>query len=86
MTKFTSLIGACLIVGSSFSTLAAERIEQQTPDLVYVGMVSAFGAGSPNELYETLAEKADKLGGSKFKVVLTDSNDNSERGTAIVYQ
>ena len=86
MNKLQSIIATVIITATPFVSFAAEQIQQTDNSLEQIAVISTFGASTPEELTEKLAQKADTVGASKFKITATSSNDNSERGTAIAYK
>lgn len=64
----------------------AVKIQQADPSLKQIAVISIFGAKDPADLEQKLAQKSYSIGGSAFKVIMTSGNDNSERGSAVVYK
>lgn len=86
MNKTKQFFTAVIIALVSLPGIAAEHIKSADPSLEQIAVISVLGAATPDELIQRLSKKADAAGASKFKIVMTSSNDNSERGTAIAYK
>ena len=86
MKNIKLIIAVTIIATYSLASLAAEQIQKTDNSLEQIAVISTFGASTPDELTQKLSKKADDMGASKFKVIMTSGNDNSERGTAIVYR
>lgn len=86
MNTMKTLMIAATMATISTSAFAAEKIERADPSLEKIATISVLGASSPNELDQKLAQKADALGATKYRIIMNSSNDNSERGTAEIYK
>lgn len=70
----------------SFSSFAAEQVTRsQTENLDKIGTISADSARSLSTLERKLADKANAQGASHYYIV-SASNNNVMRGTAIIYK
>ena len=68
-------------------TIAVERLQlNPTEGKQQVGVISVLGAETPDDVIIQLAEKAEAIGATEFRLVSLTGNDNSERGTAIAYR
>lgn len=86
MNKITLITLGSLFAAVSFTSSAAEQVQYADSSMQEVGVVSVLNAESPDDLMTKLAQKADAIGASHFKVVTLTSQDNNERGTAIAYR
>lgn len=99
MRKVQLITLASLLAAFSFSTYAANEIEyveetisvqkvqlDPTAGKQEIGVISVLGAETPDDVIIQLAEKAEAIGATEFKLVSLTGNDNSERGTAIAYR
>jgi multiple stress resistance protein BhsA len=86
MLNIKTLSAAALISTLSFSAFAAEKITQADPTLEKIAVISVLHATTPDEVDQKLSEKAQALGATKYRILMTSSNDNTERGTAAIYR
>lgn len=86
MNKIKSLIAVAVISTVSLSGFAAQEIQTVDDSMEKVAVISVLDATTPDELVQKLAKKADSVGADKFKITMTSSGDNNERGTAIAYK
>lgn len=78
-----TILAFCSLTASAF---AADEVTKVTADMQPIATVSVFGAKDPESLSQLLAKKATEVGATKYKIISSSSNDNSERGTAVAYR
>lgn len=89
MNKLKTLIiasMASLLSLSAFSSFAAQKLEETSPLLEKIAVISVLNADTPEQLDEMLSDKAAEWGASRYYILMNDSTHNSERGTAEIYR
>jgi len=85
MNKLTTLFAAGILSSLSFASVAAVQVSEAPQNQQQIGIVGATTLSDLGTLEEKLGEKADRLGGSSFRVTSAVGN-HLLHGTAIVYQ
>ena len=85
MNKLTTLFAAGILSSLSFASVAAVQVSEAPQNQQEIGIVGATTLSDLGTLEEKLGEKADRLGGSSFRVTSAVGN-HLLHGTAIVYQ
>ncbi|WP_158782597.1 YdgH/BhsA/McbA-like domain containing protein [Pantoea sp. BAV 3049] len=88
--KLPTLIAAAFVAATSFSALAATQVNQdQSQNLQEMGTVSVSGVkGSLDDATRHLAQKADEMGASHYRIIGADNPGDSSlwSGTAEIYR
>ncbi|MCS3433629.1 multiple stress resistance protein BhsA [Klebsiella sp. BIGb0407] len=85
MNKLTALIAATLLASFSFASVAAVQVSQVPQNQQPIGIIGATTLSDLGSLEEKLGEKADRLGGTSYRVTSAVGN-HILHGTAVVYQ
>lgn len=86
MKSIKTLIIAATVSLFSVSAFAAQKLEETSPLLDKIAVISVLGASTPQELDEQLSQKASDWGASRYYILMTGSTHNTERGTAEIYR
>lgn len=86
----SAVIAATILAATSFSTFAATQVDQnQALDMQSIGSVSVSGVrGTLDDATHKLAQKAEALGASHYRIVRADTPGDSSlwSGTAEIYR
>ncbi|MEZ0583128.1 YdgH/BhsA/McbA-like domain containing protein [Erwinia sp. STN24] len=90
MNKLPTTIAAAILAATSFSTLAATQVStEQSQNLQQMGTVSVTGVtGSLDDATAQLAQKAEEMGASHYRVIRADTPGDSSlwSGNAEIYR
>lgn len=85
MNKLIIVVSALLFSTLTFAASNIEKIKHSQPGLDKIATISIRGASSPSDAEHKLAEKAEKMGATKYRVISTTGNENI-RGSAEIYR
>jgi multiple stress resistance protein BhsA len=85
MNKLTALLAAALLSSLSFASFAAVVVTEAPQNQQPIGIIGATAQSDLGSLEDKLGEKADRLGGTSFRITSAAGN-NFIHGTAVVYQ
>jgi len=85
MNKLTALFVAALLSSLSFASFAAVQVSEAPQNQQQIGIIGATVHSDLGSLEEKLGEKAERLGGTSFRVTSAVGN-HLLHGTAVVYQ
>ncbi|WP_437609882.1 YdgH/BhsA/McbA-like domain containing protein [Erwinia sp. V71] len=88
--KLPAIVAVAVLAASSFTAMAATEVNnEQAQGLQSMGSVSISGArGSIDDAQHHLAQKAEEMGATHYRVVGLDNPGDSSRwsGTAEIYR
>ncbi|WP_299996548.1 YdgH/BhsA/McbA-like domain containing protein [uncultured Cedecea sp.] len=85
MKKSSALFATVLLSSLSFASVAAVQVSEAPQNQQQIGIIGATTLSDLGSLEEKLGEKADRLGGTSFRITSAVGN-HLLHGTAVVYQ
>lgn len=86
MKKYNFILPAVFISLFSLSSFAAENVTYVNESFTPIKTISVRGAKDYQDVVEKLSLLADRAGATKYKIILLNSNENSEGATAMSYK
>ena len=85
MKNVTTLIAAAVLSSLSFASFAAVEVQATPTGQQKVGTITATAGTNLGSLEDQLAEKADQMGASSFRITSV-TGPNTLHGTAVIYK
>ena len=85
MKNVKTLIAAALLSSLSFASFAAVEVQATPTGQQKVGTITATAGTNLGSLEDQLAEKADQMGDSSFRITSV-TGPNTLHGTAVIYK
>ncbi|MFP2505541.1 multiple stress resistance protein BhsA [Enterobacteriaceae bacterium RIT711] len=85
MKNVKTLIAAALLSSLSFASFAAVEVQATPTGQQKVGTITATAGTNLGSLEDQLAEKADQMGASSFRITSV-TGPNTLHGTAVIYK
>ncbi|RPH23665.1 DUF1471 domain-containing protein [Buttiauxella warmboldiae] len=85
MKNVTTLIAAALLSSLSFASFAAVEVQSTPAGQQKVGTITATAGTNLASLEAQLAEKAEEMGASSFRITSV-TGPNTLHGTAVIYK
>lgn len=85
MKNVKTLIAAVALSSISFASFAAVEVQATPNGQQKVGTITATGGTNLGSLEDQLAEKADQMGASSYRITSV-TGPNTLHGTAVIYK
>ncbi|UYU33329.1 multiple stress resistance protein BhsA [Siccibacter colletis] len=85
MKTITALFTAALLSSLSFASFAAVEVQSTPANQQAVGTISATAGTNLGSLEDQLAQKAEEMGASSFRITSV-TGPNTLHGTAVIYK
>ncbi|AYN26659.1 MULTISPECIES: multiple stress resistance protein BhsA [Buttiauxella] len=85
MKNVKTLIAAVVLSSISFASFAAVEVQATPNGQQKVGTITATGGTNLGSLEDQLAEKADQMGASSYRITSV-TGPNTLHGTAVIYK
>lgn len=85
MKNVTTLIAAAVLSSLSFASFAAVEVQATPTGQQKVGTITATAGTNLGSLEDQLAEKAEQMGASSFRITSV-TGPNTLHGTAVIYK
>lgn len=85
MKSIIALFTAAVLSSLSFASFAADQVQSAPTNQQEIGTISATASTDLDSLQEKLAQKADELGASSYRIT-SAAGQNHLHGTAVIYK